>query len=64
MYHDDPSTAVEEQIEKNLYKKPFGELIIGNKESVSALERDFVADYFKKVYSPENYIVTLVGDAE
>lgn len=64
MYHDDPQTAVSEQIEKNLYEKPFGELIIGNEESVSKLSRNFVADFFRKVYSPENYIITLVGDAD
>lgn len=64
MYHDDPRLSASEQIEKNLFEKPFGELIIGSKETVSKLSRDFVADYFKKVYSPENYIVTLVGDAD
>jgi len=64
MYHDDPKGCVHEQIEKNLFEKPFGELVIGNKETVSNLKRDFVADYFKKVYSPENYIVTIVGNAD
>ena len=64
MYHDDPKMSVNEHIEKNLFEKPFGELVIGNKETVSALERDFVFDYFKKVYSPENYIATIVGDAD
>ncbi|MBU0466426.1 MAG: insulinase family protein [Nanoarchaeota archaeon] len=63
MYHDNPRTHVGEMIEKNLYDKPFGELIIGNARTVSALDRDFVASLFKKVYSPENYIVTVVGDA-
>lgn len=61
MYHDNPKTAIFEQIEKNLFEPPFGDLVIGSKQTVSSLERDFVADYFKKVYSPENYIVTIVG---
>jgi len=64
MYHDNPRMCVSEQIEKNMFEKPFGDLIIGNKESVSSLERDFVASYFKKMYSPENFIVTIVGDAD
>lgn len=64
MYHDNPRLCVSEQIEKNMFEKPFGELIIGNKESVSSLKRDFVASYFKKMYSPENYIVTIVGKAD
>lgn len=61
MYHDDPQRNVFEQIEKNMYEAPFGELIIGSKETVSALDRDFVLEYFKKHYSPENFIVTVVG---
>jgi len=64
MYHDNPQYAVSEQIEKNMFEKPFGELIIGSKETISNLKRDFVAEYFKKVYSPENYIVTIVGNAD
>ncbi|MFH1289967.1 MAG: pitrilysin family protein [Nanoarchaeota archaeon] len=63
MYHDNPRMHVAEMIEKNLYDKPFGELIIGSKETVSSLDRDFVADLFRRVYSPENYIVTVVGKA-
>jgi predicted Zn-dependent peptidase len=64
MYKDNPRTAVMEQIEKNMFEKPFGELIIGSKETVSGLDRDFVADYFKKTYNPSNYIVSLVGNAD
>jgi len=64
MYHDAPSMHVFEQIEKNMFEKPFGELIIGSKETVSSIDRDFVADYFEKMYSPENYIVTIVGSCD
>ena len=64
MYHDDPRSHAFEQLEKNLYEKPFGETVIGNKESVSGLKRDFVVSYFKEVYNPENYIVTIVGNAD
>lgn len=64
MYHDDPKTSIFEQIEKNLYEKPFGDLIIGNEKTVSSLKRDFVKTLFHKVYSPENFIVTLVGNAD
>jgi len=41
-----------------------GEGVIGSKETVSALKRDFVVDYFQKKYSPENYIITIIGDAD
>jgi len=64
MYHDMPNHHVFEKIEENMFEKPFGELVIGSEKTVSALDRDFVADYFKKMYSPENFIVTIVGDAD
>jgi len=64
MYNDNPRTAVMEQIEKNLYNKPFGELIIGSDKTVSSLNRDQVAQIFKEMYNPSNYIVTIVGQAD
>jgi len=64
VYRDNPMTYVQEQIEKNLYERPFGELVIGNNKTISSLKRDFVFDYFKENYSPENYIVTIVGNAD
>lgn len=64
MYHDDPQRDVYRLIEAELFDKPFGEGIIGSKESVSALDRDFVKNYFISNYNPSDYIVTLVGDAD
>jgi predicted Zn-dependent peptidase len=64
VYRDNPRSAVNNLIEKQMYEKPFGELVIGNEESLEKLERDFVYEYFKKHYNPENYIVTVVGDAD
>lgn len=64
MYHDTPTRFVYDMIEKNLYEKPFGEGVIGSDETVSALKRDFVADFFRKMYGPENYIVAIVGNAD
>lgn len=63
MYHDMPQRHVFEKIEENLYEKPFGEGIIGSKKTVSEMTRNFVKEYFKKKYSPENYIITIVGNA-
>ncbi len=64
MYHDDPKRFVYEQLEENLYKKPFGEGIIGSEKTIMGLNRDFVYNYFRENYSPENYIVTIVGNAD
>lgn len=64
MYHDSPQSHIYEKINGNLYEKPFGIGVIGTKESVGGLKRDFVAKYFKQKYSPENYIVTFVGNID
>lgn len=64
MYHDSPDRDVFRIIEENMYEKPFGIGVIGTQETVSALKRDFVNDYFHKNYGPENYIVTIVGDGD
>jgi len=64
MYHDSPEKDVYRLIEEALYEKPFGIGIIGTKESVSGLNRDFVVKFFKENYNPENFIVTIVGNAD
>ena len=64
MYHDDPQRGVYDILIENLYEKPFGMSIAGNEKTVSALKRDFVFDYFSENYSPEKYIVTIVGDVD
>ena len=64
MYRDDPQKHVFELIERVLFGKPFGEGIVGSEKTVSGLQRDFVFDYYKNAYSPENYIVCIVGDGD
>ncbi|PIN93020.1 hypothetical protein COU54_04680 [Candidatus Pacearchaeota archaeon CG10_big_fil_rev_8_21_14_0_10_31_24] len=64
MYHDDPRRNVHEKIVENMFEKPFGEGVIGSEKTIRALKRDFVAEYFKKNYSPENYVVSIVGNAD
>src|SRR3989338_8242697 len=44
MYHDDPARHVHELLFANLYASPFGMNLAGTVKSVSALQRDFVAD--------------------
>ncbi len=64
MFHDDPERRVYELLEKALYEKPFGEGIIGSPETVKALSRRKIIEIFKEKYSPENFIVTVVGNAD
>ena len=64
MYHDIPQKHVFDLLEANLYKKPFGEGIAGSAKTVGALKRDFVMNYFKRVYTGKGYIVTIVGNVD
>jgi predicted Zn-dependent peptidase len=64
MYHDAPMRHIHDQIEENLYDKPFGEGVIGSEKTIKALSRDFVADYYSKNYNPGNFLVTVVGNAD
>jgi predicted Zn-dependent peptidase len=64
MYHDDPRRHAMELLETAMYEKPFGELIIGSKETVSSLNRVQVKDIFEKVYNPSNFMVVVVGNAD
>ena len=63
MYHDAPQRFIMDKIEENLFDKPLGEGVIGSEKTISALNRDFVFDYFRKMYGPSNFIITLVGNA-
>ena len=64
MYKDDPQKHVFEKIEEAMFEKPFGEGVIGNEETIRRMDRDFVYNLYKQAYSPENYIVTIVGNAD
>jgi len=64
MYHDDPAIFIFEQLEGNLYEKPFGETVIGNEKSVSSLTREKVYRFFKENYNPSNYVISIVGNVD
>ena len=63
IYHDDPEKRVCDLTESALYEKPFGEGIIGSEKTVKSLTREKIVNIFKEKYSPENFIVTIVGNA-
>ena len=64
MYHDAPQIHVFDKLEANMFEKPFGDSVIGSTETVSSLEGDFVLEYYEKHYNPENFLVTIVGNAD
>jgi len=64
MYKDNPRYHVFNELKSHLYKKPFGMNIAGNFETVKNISRADLAKKFKEIYSPENMILCVVGDAD
>ncbi|MEK6847487.1 MAG: pitrilysin family protein, partial [Nanoarchaeota archaeon] len=63
LFHDDPERHIYELIEQALYKPPFNEGIIGSAKTVNSLTREKIVHIFEEKYSPENFIVVVVGKA-
>jgi predicted Zn-dependent peptidase len=64
MYRDDPASSAMELLERKLFDKPFGEGVIGSKETIESMNRDQVKKVFEENYDPSNYIVVAVGDVD
>lgn len=64
MYHDNPSSHVFERIKEMLYEKPFNMSIAGTSKTVSGLSRQHIIDLHKSIYSTDNIIFSIVGDAK
>ncbi len=63
MYHDNPSTHVIEKIKEMLYAKPFNMSIAGTLKTVVGLSRERVINLFNAIYSTNNMIFSVVGNA-
>ena len=62
MVEDQPDELVFELFSESFWPKhPLGRQIAGTIASVSNLSRDKVIDYFKRIYSPQNLVVTAAG---
>jgi len=64
MYHDNPKAHVFEKIKEMLYERPFNISITGTAETVSKLSREKIIGLHKAIYSTNNMILSVVGDAE
>jgi len=62
MYLDDPGHRVYEKLmEVHFGKHPLGASILGSAESITALKRDQMADYFTARYGPKNMVLSVTG---
>ncbi|MFG1943491.1 M16 family metallopeptidase [Nonomuraea sp. NPDC048826] len=63
MHDDDPSDVVHEQFAAALYgDQPIGRPILGTVESINALGRDRIAEYYRRYYQPPLTVVSVAGN--
>jgi predicted Zn-dependent peptidase len=59
---DSPDYLVHEIFSSNFWKDhPLGRPILGTRDTVNALSREVIDDYYRSVYTPENLLVTAAG---
>ena len=60
---DSPDYLVHEIFSSNFWKDhALGRPILGTRETVKALSRDVIHDYYRSVYTPENLLITAAGN--
>lgn len=62
MANDEPADLVHEQLNAALYSgHPLGREVLGSKESILAMDRDKICDFFVNSYGPNNMVVSAAG---
>jgi len=64
MYKDSPIRYVHDKIQSFLYEEPFGLDLIGTEETMNSIDREKMVETFKRIYTPKNMILCVVGDAD
>ncbi|SDR00254.1 Predicted Zn-dependent peptidase [Thermostaphylospora chromogena] len=65
MHDDDPADVVHEQFSAELYgDTPIGRPILGTPETIQALERDRIVEYYQRYYRPPYTVVSVAGNVE
>jgi predicted Zn-dependent peptidase len=63
MYEDSPEDLVHDLFSQGVWSgNPLGMSILGTEESLSALSRESIFDYYKSNYTPENIVISVVGN--
>ncbi len=63
MRKDNPHIYVLDNIQRELYTGTLGANLIGTYETMSKINRRKIIDKFKQIYTPNNMILGIVGDA-
>jgi len=65
MHDDDPADLVHEEFSAELFgDTPIGRPILGNEESINALTRDRIGEYYRRFYVPSRTVVSVVGNVD
>ncbi len=64
MYHDNPRMHSLDEIQKLLYNGPMKINLAGTFKTMDSITRDKILNKFKQVYTPNNMILCVVGDAD
>jgi len=65
MHDDDPSDVVHEQFSAELYgDTPVGRPILGTVDSITAVTRDRIAEYYRRFYLPTHTVVSVAGNVD
>lgn len=64
MYKDNPRMHVFQEIQEALYSGTLGMNLAGTFETMKTINREKILRKFKEVYTPNNLILVIVGDAD
>ena len=64
MYKDTPRLHVFNEIQKSMYDGTMGISLIGTYETMGKINREKMVEKFKEIYTPNNLILCVIGDAD
>jgi len=64
MYKDNPRMYVFKGIQKNLFTGTMGMNLAGTFDTMNLIDREKILKKFKEIYTPNNMILVVVGDAD
>ena len=64
MCHDSPTRYVFDEIQKNLYTGTRGINLAGTEQTMNSVNRKKIIKKFREIYTPNNLILCVVGDAD
>ena len=61
--HDSPTASMYEMLYERIFENgPYKHPVLGSMETVGAMTRDMMADFYRRFYTPDNAVVIIAGD--